>query len=94
MTYDDQPADRVINDAAEDPRLINEQKKKKAGSHRYDDALNRLGEEGESLVLCAQRGENKWKKFGGQPVGHIAFYEPAVMHNCMKMRSNAISLNG
>lgn len=38
MTHDDQPAGRVINDAAEDPRLTNGQKKKAAAAglmHRF-----------------------------------------------------------
>lgn len=53
VTYDDQPADSVINDAAEELRLIKGQKK--AGSHRYDDAPNRQGEECGSLMLSVMR---------------------------------------
>lgn len=52
-------SDSLINDAAEDPRLINRQKrkKKKAGSHWYD-ALNQQGGGGGSVVhpQCSARG--------------------------------------
>lgn len=42
MTYDDQLADSVINDAAEHPRLINGQKKKKKKLAVIDMMMHRI----------------------------------------------------
>lgn len=78
MTYDDQPADSMMNDAAEDPRLISGQKKN--GSHRYDDALNRQGEEGGSLMLSVLKINEKSLK----DKLFFVFYEPLVMKMSIK----------
>ena len=57
VTYDDQLADSVINDAAEDPRLINRQKKLAVVDmimHPMD-----TGEDGWSLALSVVEGVEK-----------------------------------
>lgn len=67
---------------------------KKAGSHRYDDALNQQGER--SLMLstqCAEEKKKDEKSLKGKLLALLLFYKPEVKRNCMKETFNSSHVN-